>query len=544
VYQLAQRTQAISSGGLSVIHQTANSLGLVKSSDSTLKVLKQPGPYHDCDHVLTIAYNLLCGGLVLDDIEVRRNDVAFLDALGARAIPDPTTAGDYCRRFDEAACGRLMHPVNDVRVEVWRRQPASFRNTTARIDADGSMGPTGGECTAGMDLCHKGIWGYHPLLVSLSNTGEPLFVVNRSGNRPSHDGAPGVLDQAIEPCRRGGFSDILLRGDTDFSMTTHFDRGNDDDVRFVFGFDANAHLVDRAESLPQKEFAQLQRRAAALFAEQSRAKQPRVKDDIVRQREYKNLRLEREDLAEFDHQSARANQSYRMIVVRKTIREERGQGCLDTNYRYFFYVTKDRSLLRSPSRCRSERTRQSGEPDCPAQERCQSPARVGENWAYMIAASLAATLKSVVRIDAADHPGAPLSMRRARPDSRHGVSDLPAESDAATGTGPSLRATHRPAPARLAPSRTPLVSASGYALKEPARRNGARAGSRSPPRPPTPTQKEDHHDEPIIHASFPTVACFPDRAKRLVRRRFALCQAPRVVHLLTGALAGQSLDLV
>ena len=40
----------------------------------------------------------MCGGLVLDDIELRRDDAAFLDALGARTIPDPTTSGDYCRR--------------------------------------------------------------------------------------------------------------------------------------------------------------------------------------------------------------------------------------------------------------------------------------------------------------------------------------------------------------------------------------------------------------------------------------------------------------
>jgi hypothetical protein len=398
VYELAQRTQAISSGGLGVIHQMANSVGLVKSIDSTLKVLKQPRPYHDSDHVLNIAYNLLCGGQVLDDIEVRRSDVAFLDALGARAIPDPTTAGDYCRRFDEAACWRLMHAINDVRVEVWRKQPASFRNTTARIDADGSMVPTGGECKEGMDLSHKGIWGYHPLLVSLSNTREPLFIVNRSGNRPSHDGAPGVLDQAIELCRRGGFSDILLRGDTDFSMTTHFDRWDDDGVRFVFGYDANPHLVDRAKSLPQEEFAELQRRAAVLFAEQSRAKQPRVKNDIVRKRGYKNLRLEREDLAEFDHQPSRANKSYRMVVLRKTIHEERGQTCLDINYRYFFYVTNARSL--SARQVVAEANERCNQENLIAQHKSGVRAlhaplnNLQANWAYMIAASLAWTLKA------------------------------------------------------------------------------------------------------------------------------------------------------
>ena len=79
---------------------------------------------------------------------------------------------------------------------------------------------------------------YHPLLVSLANTGEPLFIVNRSGNRPSHEGAASYLDQAIKLCRRAGFEDILLRGDTDFSQVRHLDRWNVQGVRFVFGYKA------------------------------------------------------------------------------------------------------------------------------------------------------------------------------------------------------------------------------------------------------------------------------------------------------------------
>jgi hypothetical protein len=396
IYEFAERTQAIACGGIGVIHQLVNSLGLVEKIDSQLGLIKQPRPYHDSDHVLNIAYNLLCGGQVLDDIEVRRNDGAFLDALGARAIPDPTTAGDFCRRFDADACWRLLDAINDVRVEVWRRQPASFTNTTARIDVDGSTVPTGGECKQGMDMAYNGIWGYHPLLVSLANTQEPLFIVNRSGNRPSHDGAPAVLDRAIELCRRGGFSDILLRGDTDFTMTKHFDRWTEGGVRFVFGYDANPSFVERAEGLPQKEFAELHRRAATLFAQ--RAKQPRVKESIVFEREYKNLRLEREDVAEFEHRPMRAKKAYRIVVLRKTIHEEEGQFCLDTNYRYFFYVTNDRSLpLRkvveeANGRCNQENLIAQHKSGVRA---LHAPLNNLEaNWAYMIIGSLAWSLKA------------------------------------------------------------------------------------------------------------------------------------------------------
>ena len=68
-------------------------------------------------------FNALCGGRTLDDIEHRRNDRVFLDALGTRSIPDPTTAGDFCRRFDENHVDILQSAFNEARLSVWKRQP-------------------------------------------------------------------------------------------------------------------------------------------------------------------------------------------------------------------------------------------------------------------------------------------------------------------------------------------------------------------------------------------------------------------------------------
>jgi len=160
--------------------------------------------------VLNIAYNLLAGGTCLEHLELLRSDEAYLDALGARRIPDPTTAGDFCRRFDVAAISRLQAIFNATRVKIWRQQPEAFFEE-AVLDADGTMAETSGECKEGMDINHKGQWGYHPLVLSLANTGEPLFVVNRSGNRPSHEYAAFYFDQAIALCRRAGFKSIRLR---------------------------------------------------------------------------------------------------------------------------------------------------------------------------------------------------------------------------------------------------------------------------------------------------------------------------------------------
>lgn len=397
-YEFSERTRAVACGGLGAVHQVVREVGLPGLIDEQLGILKRARPYQDSDHVLNIAYNVLCGGQVLDDIEDRRNDAAFLDMLGARSIPDPTTAGDFCRRFDADALWRLMGIINDVRVKVWQRSDHDLFGETARIDADGSIVPTTGESKQGMDMSFKGVWGYHPLLISLANTGEPLFIVNRSGNRPSHEGAPAALDSAIELCHRAGFKDVLLRGDTDFTMTAHLDRWDAAGVRFVFGYDANTGFVNRAEDVDPDDYEELVRGANEQFAGKPRAKQRRVKQEIVEERGYLDKRLICEDTAEFDYRPRKAKCTYRIVVLRKFIEEYRGQLNVGTDFRYFFFVTNDRSMTQeeviaeSNDRCNQENVIEQLKNGVRA---LRAPLNTLEaNWAYMVIASLAWTIKA------------------------------------------------------------------------------------------------------------------------------------------------------
>lgn len=399
-FELSDRVHAMPFGGLGAVHQLAVRSGLVSNINERVRVLKVHQPYHESDHVLNIAYNVFCGGHTLDDIELRRNDEVLLDALGVDAIPDPTTAGDFCRRFAANDVADLMTAINETRLAVWQRQGPSFRAQRARIDADGSTVPTTGECKEGMSLSYNGVWGYHPLVVSFANTGEPLFLVNRPGNRPSHEGAAGYLDQAVALCRRAGFSDVLLRGDTDFSQTQHLDRWHEDGVFFVFGFDANKTMKSRADGLDDSVYVELVRKAKRAFVEVDarRARPIRFKEQVVRDKGYRNIRLKSEDLASFSYQPGACSRAYRVVVVRKNLTIERSGVELFDEVRYFFYITNDDRLTEAQvvfeanNRCNQENLIAQLKTGVRA---LHAPVNtLHANWAYMVMAALAWSLKA------------------------------------------------------------------------------------------------------------------------------------------------------
>ena len=392
------------------MHDLVLGSGLIEAIDERVEVLKIHRPYHESDHVLNVAYNLMCGGRTLDDIELRRNAEVFLDALGVEAIPDPTTAGDFCRRFAPADIEALMSAINSARLRVWERQGPRFTATTARIDGDGSFVETTGECKQGMALSYKRTWGYHPLLISLANTREPLFIVNRGGSRPSSEGAAAYYDKAVALCRKGGFSDILLRGDTDFSQTRHLDRWTADGVRFVFGYDAAANLKAAAGELADEDYVELTRRARRAFVAEDRlrARPPRVKEEVVRRKGYKNIRLRSEDVAEFDYSPTACDSTYRLVVLRKNLSVERGETVLFDDVRYFFYITNDRELsahevvFEANDRCNQENLIEQLKSGVPA---LHAPVNtLNANWAYMVMASLAWTFKAWMALTLPIHP--------------------------------------------------------------------------------------------------------------------------------------------
>jgi hypothetical protein len=383
--------------------------GGIGAIDRRLHVLKIHLPYHQSDHVLNLAYNPLCDGTCCQDSERRRHDENFLDALGARRLPDPTTAGDFCRRFTRDHLSTLLDVINDTRLQVWAKQPRAFFGR-ATIDMDGRLVATAGACKQGMDIAYDGTWGYHPLVLSLANTGEVLGLVNRSGNRPSHEGAAAEGDRALAVCCRGGFLEVLLRGDTDFSQTEHLDRwGADARVRFVFGDEAAPNRKAIADDGPASAGRPLERPARYEVRTRPRRRRDKVKEAIVKARGYENLRLRCAEVAEFDYRPTACQKAHRMVAVRKDITREKGERRRFDEVRSFFSITNDRTsaacdvVFTANDRCDQENLLAQLHSGVRA---LKAPSDTREsNWAYLVMTALAWNLKAWWALTLPERPG-------------------------------------------------------------------------------------------------------------------------------------------
>jgi hypothetical protein len=430
-YEMAERTRAISCGGIGAFHRLAQQTGLVKAINRSVSVLKRHLPYFESDHVLNVAFNTLVGGTCLDDIELRRNDEAYLDALDAERIPDPTTEGDFARRFSEEDVVALMEGVNEIRVRMWKKRLSREERREAILDVDGTLAPTAGECKEGMGLSYNGVWSYHPLLVSLANTMEPMYLCNRPGNKPSHEGAVEWMDRAAGWARQA-FDRVTFRGDTGFCLTANFDRWTADGIGFAFSFDAMKNLIGIAESLEKTgAFEPLTRPLKHQRQGPARRRKDRVKERIVVENEYKNIRLASEEVAEVQYQPVKCRNAYRLIILKKNLSVEKGENVLFADLRYFFYITNleemstEEVVFFCNERCNQENLIEQLKNGLNA---LRMP--VGDlvsNGAYMVMASLAWTLKAwwALLVRDGERREAMLNMEFRR--FRQAVVDIPAQ---------------------------------------------------------------------------------------------------------------------
>jgi hypothetical protein len=395
-YELSDKRRATGYGGMGAVHLMVQRLGLVEAIDQSLKLLKVHLPYHESDHVLNLAYNVLVGGERLEDIELRRQDESFLDGLGAQRIPDPTTAGDFTRRFAVADITQLQECFNRTRQRVWRQQPAGFL-AEAFIDVDGTIAGTYGECKGGMALSYKGIWGYAPLVVSLANTKEVLYVVNRSGNATSHQDSVSWINRAVALVRPMA-GRITLRGDTDFTHTAQLDGWDEAGIGFILGMDAHPKVVALAEALSERSWRPLERLPKYEILTEPRRRRERVKEQIVVQRGYLNQKLVAEHVSDMTYQPHHCGRKYRLVMVRKNLSVQKGERMLFDEVRYFFYLTNRWDLSvegivsLANGRCDQENVIEQLKNGVNAMRMPVDD--LVSNWAYMVMAALAWNLKA------------------------------------------------------------------------------------------------------------------------------------------------------
>lgn len=394
-YEIDGRHKGIACGGIGAIHLMNKKTGFVKEIDSVLHLLKRHLPYHESDHVLNIAYNVISGGTRLEDIELQRQNEAWLDALGAEIIPDPTTAGDFLRRFNEADIIELMEAANRTRKKAWKKQPEQFFKK-AILNADGTIAGTTGECKEGMDISYNGIWGYAPLIISLNQTREVLYLLNRPGNAPSHLDSAQWIDRSIDLVS-DTFKEVWIRGDTDFSLTAHFDKW-DKKCKFVFGIDAMKNMVSIADTIAEEQWEVIERKPKYKVKTKKRRRPENVKERIIKERGFKNIRTTSEHVAEFDYRPGKCKKIYRVVVLRKNLTVEKGDTALFDDIRYFFYITNDRTMTPQEvvyfanDRCDHENDIEQLKNGVNAMRMPVDD--LVSNWAYMVIAALAWNMKA------------------------------------------------------------------------------------------------------------------------------------------------------
>ena len=349
--KVEQRGKITPYGGLALAHDLAIRLGLDRDINWSIPLLKINLPYFESDHVLTHAYNQYVGGHCIEDIANLQHSDAVKHLLGACRIPDPSTAGDFLRRFHQPHLEAFQAVIDRAREKVWRRMPRS-RKKVATVDLDSTIKEVYGECKQGADFSYNGKWSYHALLATLAETNEPLRTINRPGNTASAEGAAQILQEVL-PMANRHFGKVFVRGDSKFYQHGIIAECEQHDAGFAFVMDGYAVLHEMADSLPKsawKPFSahRADKVAQAAADKKTRRKRRRLRAKRARQRGYKNLATTRQWVAEFDYTIPRgttsteagvAGRTYRVVVKCQQVDVSEGQEYLFTEYRYRFVIT-------------------------------------------------------------------------------------------------------------------------------------------------------------------------------------------------------------
>lgn len=331
-------SEATPYGGLSLAATLVRRLGLPQRLDEELNLLREHRPYMESDHVLTHVYNLYVGGSCIEDILYLQGSEAVSRMLGARRVPDPTTAGDFLRRFDKENLDALNAVQDEMHEQVWRQAYGRKKRKVACVDLDSHVKHIYGEQKEGADFTYKGGYGYHPLAITLEGSQEVLRLLNRWGNVNSSEGAGAELE-GLFPLLKKHFKTIIVRGDSAFAEQEIFDVCEEQGQYFAMVSPEQKNFPAIAESLCEGAWEPFHSEGSQPYRRKKLRKRGKnLRRRKARERGKRDLKLQRQWVAEVEYEPARSESAYRLIIRRQKIEESR-QGQLFTIYRYRYVLT-------------------------------------------------------------------------------------------------------------------------------------------------------------------------------------------------------------
>ena len=318
-------------GGLALAASLVGSLGIARDLNRNLSLLASHRPFYESDHVLTHVYNLYAGGTCIEDIADLQTSEPIRRILGAERIPDPTTAGDFLRRFDGDALKALDQVIDQAQEKVWKRRYSKKKAARAIVDLDSCIRPVYGDQKEGTDFTYKGSFGYHPLVISLAGTLECLRLINRSGNTASADGSESHLRELF-PMLGRHFQQVIVRGDSAFAKQAIFDACEEAGHSFAVVSPQQQNFASLFGALPGDAWKPYRRRNE----ERPRRKRGRNRRrERARARNKRDLQLQKQWIAEIPYQPERSDRAYRLIARYQEIEEhEQGHLFMLTRFRY------------------------------------------------------------------------------------------------------------------------------------------------------------------------------------------------------------------
>lgn len=376
-------------------------LGFQEAVDSRLKVLKIRQGYRESDHLLHLVNNLYIGGSGLDDLARLQSDEQYKRLMGVDRVTDPTTGGDFLRRFQRSDINALKDALWDVRKKAWNRAGKRL-GQSVNVDLDNTFKEVYGNCSQGADFSYKKKFSYHPEVLSLAETGEWLDAVNLPGNEVSGCKAAYLLRRNL-PQLTEQFEHVCVRGDTKFGRTDVLKVARQHGASVCVCWAAHPTVQKLADELPPSAWKTLKRRStnehkAPAKRIRRRANSRRRK---ARKRGYTDKKLLREEVAEFQYHPTcnkkKLTTSYRMIVIRKQIEVAGKTGLID-QYRNFFILTDledpdlNNIVRRAYTRCNQENLIEQGKNGVSAFRMPTGTLLANDVW--MVIGMLAQSIKS------------------------------------------------------------------------------------------------------------------------------------------------------